>query len=164
MNTLFADEVQVAKETSAGSIPSGGAVTRVNALDWGQIRKDLDEQGSALLPSVLSADECKAVASLYPEESIFRSRVVMGRHGFGRGEYKYFSYPLPDSIAELRTALYPPLAAIANRWNELLGVDLRYPSVHAAYLARCQQAGQGKPTPLLMLPPVTSNRPSGRKE
>ncbi len=86
MNTLFADEVQVARETSASSISSDVAVARVNALDWRQIRKDLDEQGSALLPNVLSADECKAVAFLYPEESIFRSRVVMGRHGFGRGE------------------------------------------------------------------------------
>src|SRR5665213_209658 len=106
MKTLFADEVQIGKETGAASIPFEGAVARVNGLDWRQIGKDLDDQGSALLPGVLSAEECKAVAALYPEESIFRSRVVMGRHGFGRGEYKYFSYPLPRLIEGLRTALY----------------------------------------------------------
>jgi hypothetical protein len=125
MNTLFADEVKLAKGTSAGSIPFEAAVARVNALDWRQIGKDLDEQGSALLPSVLSADECKAVASLYPEESIFRSRVVMGRHGFGRGEYKYFNYPLLPIIHGLRTALYPQLAPVANRWNEAMGIEVR---------------------------------------
>src|SRR5260370_14079177 len=134
MNTLFADEVQLAKGTSAGSIPFEGAVTRVNALDWRQIGKDLDEQGSALLPSVLSADECKAVASLYPEESIFRSRVVMGRHGFGRGEYKYFSYPLLPIIHGLLTALYPQLAPPANRWHEPLGTQRRFPHTHPTFL------------------------------
>jgi hypothetical protein len=150
MNTLFADEVQVAKETNAGSIPFEETVTRVNAFDWRQIRKDLDEQGSALLPNVLSADECKAVASLYPEESIFRSRVVMGRHGFGRGEYKYFSYPLPPIIHGLRTALYPQLAPVANRWNEAMGIEVRYPESHADFIQRCHDAGQLRPTPLLL--------------
>ena len=150
MNTLFADEFQAARETSVGSIPFEGAVTRVNALNWGQIRKDLDEQGSALLPSVFSADECKAVASLYPEESIFRSRVVMGRHGFGRGEYKYFSYPLPPIIHRLRTALYPQLAPVANRWNEAMGTEVRYPERHADFIQRCHDAGQQRPTPLLL--------------
>jgi hypothetical protein len=150
MNTLFADEVQVAREASAGSIPSEGAVTRVNALNWGQIRKDLDEQGSSLLPSVLSADECKAVASLYPEESIFRSRVVMDRHGFGRGEYKYFSYPLVPIIYGLRTALYPQLAPVANHWNEAMGIEVRYPESHADFVRRCHDAGQLRPTPLLL--------------
>jgi uncharacterized protein len=150
MNTLFADEVQIARETSAGSIPFEGAVTRVNALDWHQIRNDLDEQRSALLPQVLSADECKAVASLYPEESIFRSRVVMGRHGFGRGEYKYFSYPLPPIIDGLRTALYPKLAPVANRWNEAMGIEVRYPDSHADFIRRCHDAGQTRPTPLLL--------------
>jgi hypothetical protein len=150
MNTLFGDEVQLAKGTSPGSIPFEGAIARVNALDWRQVGKDLDEQGSALLPSVLSADECKAVASLYPEESIFRSRVVMGRHGFGRGEYKYFSYPLLPIIHGLRTALYPQLAPIANRWNESMGIGVRYPENHADFVQRCHGAGQLRPTPLLL--------------
>jgi hypothetical protein len=150
MNTLFLDEVQLAKGTSVGSIPLEKAIARVNAFDWRQVGKDLDEQGSAMLPSVLTADECKAVASLYPEESIFRSRVVMGRHGFGRGEYKYFSYPLPLVIHGLRTALYPQLAAVANRWSEAMGIEVRYPESHADFIQRCHDAGQSRPTPLLL--------------
>jgi hypothetical protein len=150
MNTLFADEVQLAKGTSVGSIPLEKATARVNAFDWRQAGKDLDEQGSALLPSVLTADECRAVASLYPEESIFRSRVVMGRHGFGRGEYKYFSYPLPLIIHGLRTALYPQLAPVANRWSEAMGIEVRYPESHADFIQRCHDAGQSRPTPLLL--------------
>jgi hypothetical protein len=150
MNSLFPDEVQVAKQTSAGSIPVEGVLARVSALDWRQIGKDLDEQGSALLQGVLSADECKAVASLYSEESIFRSRVVMGRHGFGRGEYKYFSYPLPSIIHGLRTAFYPRLAPVANRWNEAMRVEVRYPESHADFIQRCHDAGQLRPTPLLL--------------
>jgi uncharacterized protein len=90
------------------------------------------------------------LAGLYPSEEGFRSRIVMARHGFGRGEYKYFSYPLPETIATLRAALYPPLAEIANRWNEAMGIDTRYPADHAAYLKRCHKAGQAKPTPLLL--------------
>ena len=150
MNTLFLDEVQLAKGTSVGSIPLEKAIARVNAFDWRQVGKDLDEQGSALLRSVLTADECKAVASLYPEESIFRSRVVMGRHGFGRGEYKYFSYPLPLVIHGLRTALYPQLAAVANRWSEAMGIEVRYPESHADFIQRCHDAGQSRPSPLLL--------------
>ncbi len=150
MNTLFADEVQAARNTSTPSIPSEGAVSRVNELDWRRMGNDLDEQGSALFPGVLSPDECKAVAALYPEESIFRSRVVMGRHGFGRGEYKYFSYPLPSLIEGLRTALYPRLAPVANRWNEAMGIEVRYPENHADFIQRCHDAGQLRPTPLLL--------------
>ena len=150
MNTLFADEIQVAKETAASSIPFEGALARVSALDWQQIGKQLDEQGSALLQGVLSPEECGALAALYPEESIFRSRVVMGRHGFGRGEYKYFHYPLPPLISGLRAALYPRLAPIANRWNEAMGIEVRYPEKHADFLQRCHAAGQLRPTPLLL--------------
>jgi hypothetical protein len=150
MNTLFADEVQVVRETNTDSIPFESAVARVNALDWRQIGKDLDEQGNALLHGVLSADECKAVASLYSEESIFRSRVVMGRHGFGRGEYKYFNYPLPSIIHRLRTALYPRLAPVANRWNEAMEVEVRYPESHVDFVQQCHDAGQLRPTPLLL--------------
>jgi uncharacterized protein len=150
MNTLFADEVQTGTETVAASIPFEKAVARVNGLDWRQIGKDLDEQGSALLQGVLSAEECKAVAALYPEESIFRSRVVMGRHGFGRGEYKYFSYPLPRLIEGLRTELYSRLAPVANRWNEAMGIEVRYPDKHVDFVQRCHDAGQLRPTPLLL--------------
>jgi hypothetical protein len=123
---------------------------RVAAIDWGQAASDLDAQGCAVLKGLLSADECRALAALYPEEAHFRSRVVMGRHGFGRGEYKYFCYPLPALIAELRPNLYAPLCGIANRWNEALGIDISYPESHDAFLRRCHAAGQVRPTPLLL--------------
>ena len=120
-------------------------------LDWRQIGEELDAQGAAILPSMLSAKECSALANSYSRDELFRSRVIMARHGFGRGEYKYFDYPLPEPIAALRTSLYPPLAEIANRWNAALGRDdARYPADHARYLKRCHQAGQTKATPLLL--------------
>jgi uncharacterized protein len=123
---------------------------RVAAVDWSRVAHDLDARGSAMLEGLLSPEECQAVSALYPVEAIFRSRVVMARHGFGRGEYQYFSYPLPDIIAGLRTALYPQLAPVANRWNEAMGIEVRYPDEHAQFIARCHQAGQRKPTPLLL--------------
>jgi hypothetical protein len=150
MNTTFAEEVPTTESHPSGSISADRAVGCVNALDWQQIGRDLDEQGSALLPAVLSAQECQALAALYPQESLFRSRVVMGRHGFGRGEYKYFSYPLPNLIQGLRTALYPRLAPVANRWNTAMGIDIRYPENHQDFLERCHGAGQQRPTPLLL--------------
>jgi hypothetical protein len=150
MNTLFADELATANSEVLGSISAVEAVTRVNGLDWQQIGKNLDEQGSALLQGVLSPGECQALAALYPQESIFRSRVVMGRHGFGRGEYKYFNYPLPDLIQGLRTALYSRLAPIANRWNTAMGIEVRYPENHEDFVRRCHNAGQKRPTPLLL--------------
>jgi hypothetical protein len=128
-----------------GSVPE-----RVKAADWQRVSEDLDAEGSALLERLLSADECRAIASLYPNDDLFRSRVVMGQHGFGRGEYKYFSYPLPDLVVRLRTAVYPHLAPIANRWNELMGVGVHYPESHAEFIERCHHAGQAKPTPLLL--------------
>ncbi|MGY3483579.1 hypothetical protein ACVW1C_001462 [Bradyrhizobium sp. USDA 4011] len=130
---------------TATSIPA-----RVDALDWDQITTDLDGQGCAVLGGLLTPQECDAIATLYPDDSRFRSRVVMGRHGFGRGEYKYFSYPLPDLIAELRPALYARLTATANRWNETMGIEISYPPSHAAFLKRCHDAGQTRPTPLLL--------------
>ena len=130
---------------SPSSIPA-----RVAAIDWEQAEGDLDAQGCAVLKGLLVRDECRALASLYPDDRHFRSRVVMGRHGFGRGEYKYFSYPLPSVIAELRPALYARLCGIANRWNEAMGIDIRYPGDHAAFLKRCHAAGQTRPTPLLL--------------
>jgi Oxygenase, catalysing oxidative methylation of damaged DNA len=138
MNTLSAEQVTT---TKSEVIPADEAVARVNALDWRLIDKDLDEQGSALLPGVLSARECQVLAALYPNDSLFRSRVVMGQHGFGRGEYKYFSYPLPNLIQGLRTALYPRLAPIANRWNAAMEIDVRYPENHQDFLRRCHDAG-----------------------
>jgi uncharacterized protein len=123
---------------------------KIEKIDWDSVSQDLDEQGSAIIDQLLSADECRAIASLYPEDDVFRSKVVMGRHGFGRGEYKYFSYPLPDLIAGLRTAIYPRLVPIANRWNTAMGIDVRYPEKHADFIERCHQAGQVRPTPLLL--------------
>ena len=131
-------------------VPSADIVSRVDALDWAQIERELDAQGCAVLKGVLDPDECRALAALYPDDALFRSRIVMGRHGFGRGEYKYFSYPLPGLIAALRPPLYGRLAGVANRWNEAMGIDIRYPASHAAFLKRCHDAGQTKPTPLLL--------------
>lgn len=123
---------------------------RVEALDWEEVSRGLDAQGSAVLVRLLSPDECCAGAGLYRDEGRFRSRVVMARHGYGRGEYKYFSYPLPQVVADLRSALYRQLAPIANRWNTALGIDVRYPQAHADFLVRCHAAGQVRPTPLLL--------------
>jgi len=120
------------------------------AVDWERVSRDLDARGNAVLEQLIPPDECRAVAALYPDDRMFRSRVVMGRHGFGRGEYKYFDYPLPEPIAALRTALYPHLVATANRWNEAMGIAVRYPAEHAKFVARCHAAGQRKPTPLLL--------------
>lgn len=119
-------------------------------LDWSGVERELDARGSATLASLIPPDECRTLASLYLDESLFRSRVVMARHGFGRGEYQYFRYPLPEPIAELRAAVYRHLAPIANRWNEAMGTAVRYPAEHEEFLARCHAAGQEKPTPLLL--------------
>jgi uncharacterized protein len=123
---------------------------RIAALDWTSMASELDVHGCVTTGALLSAEECAALAQTYSADAPFRSRVIMARHGFGRGEYKYFAYPLPEVVTALRAALYPPLADIANRWNEALGIALRYPRDHAAYLARCHRAGQAKPTPLLL--------------
>ncbi len=131
------------------STPARDIAGRVKALDWERVSKDLDAQGCAMIEGLLTQEECDALAELYPVDGFFRSRVVMGRHGFGRGEYKYFSYPLPNIVAGLRESLYPRLAPIANRWNAAMGIDLRYPDKHADYIARCHARGQLRPTPLL---------------
>jgi hypothetical protein len=119
-------------------------------MDWVRVADDLTSRGSAVLETLLSPGECRAMAALYPEAHHFRSRVIMARHGFGRGEYQYFAYPLPDLIEGLRTALYPRLAPIANQWNERMGIDVRYPATHAEFLGLCHDAGQRRPTPLLL--------------
>lgn len=123
---------------------------RVPALDWSRIGGDLDAYGCAALPALLAPEECAGLSAMYDDESRFRSRITMARRGFGRGEYQYFRYPLPQPVAALRTRLYPHLAIIANRWNEALGLAARYPNEHAEFLARCQGAGQTLPTPLLL--------------
>jgi uncharacterized protein len=123
---------------------------RVETVDWERVSHNLDAHGSATIARLLSSEECETLAALYAQDEMFRSRVVMERHGFGRGEYKYFSYPLPDLIARLRTAIYPYLVQIANRWNSAMDIDTRYPAKHADFIARCHQAGQVKPTPLLL--------------
>jgi hypothetical protein len=125
-------------------------IGRVDGLDWQGIARDLDQQGNAVVKQLLSPEECRAIAGLYSNEDVFRSRVVMERHGFGRGEYKYFSYPLPPLLSELRTAVYPHLVPVANRWNEAMRIDVRYPCNHADFVERCHQAGQTRPTPLLL--------------
>jgi hypothetical protein len=122
----------------------------VAAIDWERVAADLDAQGSAVIERLVGPAQCAALAALYAQSDLFRSRVVMARHGYGRGEYQYFRYPLPDVVAQLRTSLYPHLAAVANRWNESMGVDVRYPPAHAAYLKRCHAAGQTRPTPLVL--------------
>ncbi len=126
------------------------AAERVAALDWERVSHDLDAEGSAPIERLLSPDECRGISGLYPRDDLFRSRIVMGRHGFGRGEYKYFSYPLPGLIRDLRTAVYPLLVPIANRWNTAMGMDVQYPRNHAEFIERCHQAGQARPTPLLL--------------
>jgi uncharacterized protein len=123
---------------------------RVEGYDWSDIARHLDAHGWALLPKLLAPSECQSFASLYPEDDHFRSRVVMERHGFGRGEYKYFAYPLPEKIAALRTRLYARLVATANGWNSAMGIGVRYPEAHAEFVARCHAAGQKRPTPLLL--------------
>jgi hypothetical protein len=123
---------------------------RLHALAWDELAGHLDSHGYAVLPNLLDAGECEALAGLYANPSLFRSRVVMARHGFGRGEYQYFAYPLPPVIGQLRTALYPPLRQIANRWNRAMGIEVEYPAAHADFLARCHRHGQHRPTPLLL--------------
>ena len=142
--------VMIAHAKKVHPLPSSDIATRVDVLDWPQVEADLDAQGCAVLRQLLTPDECRALAALYPDDAHFRSRIVMGRHGFGRGEYKYFAYPLPALIAQLRPALYARLHGIANRWNEAMGIDIRYPAEHAAFLKRCHNAGQARPTPLLL--------------
>jgi len=123
---------------------------RLDVFDWTRIAADLDTRGNSVVAQVLSTAECRTLADLYPQDEHFRSRVVMSRHGFGRGEYKYFATPLPDIVTRLRTALYPRLAPIANHWHEMLKDPVRYPLTHAEFLARCAAAGQTRPTPLLL--------------
>jgi uncharacterized protein len=129
---------------------AGAIAERLNGVAWQRVEADLDAYGGAMLERLFTPEECDAVTAMYPDDAAFRSRILMTRHGFGRGEYKYFRYPLPDLVERLRTELYPRLAPIANRWNEALRIDVRYPERHTEFLQRCHDAGQPRPTPLLL--------------
>jgi len=143
MNTSVISEIR--ENTSIRNIAD-----RVDTLDWERLLAELDAQGCAVIEKLITPDECDALAGLYQKEGIFRNRVLMARHGFGRGEYKYFSYPLPDIVHELRTSIYSRLAPIANRWNQVMGIEVHYPARHADFIKRCHEAGQLRPTPLLL--------------
>ena len=137
--------------TSGDVVAIGSPIdARVQGIDWTRVAADLDAWGWAMLGGILAPAECNAIAGLYEGGGRFRSHIIMARHGFGRGEYKYFAYPLPEILAELRTAIYPRLAPIADRWNEMMGIPVRYPTTHNEFLARCHAAGQSRPTPLLL--------------
>jgi uncharacterized protein len=123
---------------------------RVESLDWAAIATELGTRGCAIAPRLLSAGQCGSLVALYKDDKIFRSRIVMTRHGFGRGEYKYFTYPLPALVAELREAFYPHLVPVANEWNRVMRLDVQYPASHAEFIERCRKAGQVRPTPLLL--------------
>jgi len=123
---------------------------RIAGLDWDRITKEIDQRGWATTGPLLTKEECAALADSYDEDGLYRSRVVMARHGFGQGEYRYFAYPLPDLIQQLRSALYERLVPLANRWRSALGVGEEFPRTHASYLARCHAAGQLRPTPLIL--------------
>lgn len=129
---------------------SNPAIDALRAIDWPTLHASLDACGHAELPGLLTPEACRTLAALYAQRQHFRSRVVMARHGFGRGEYQYFAYPLPAPVEALRTAIYPHLAPLANHWNEAMGVEVRYPPTHAGFLALCHAAGQTRPTPLLL--------------
>ncbi len=136
--------------TQARRVAVPAVQDRIAGLDWSGIAGGLAAQGWAVAAGLLEPDECRQLAGLYDGGGRFRSQVVMARHGFGQGEYKYFAYPLPDLVQELRGTLYPRLAPIANGWNEAMGIETRYPPDHAAFLRRCHEAGQVRPTPLLL--------------
>lgn len=137
----------VAKIAAAGTQSLDGRVAR---YDWDAAGAELDAFGCAVLKTLLTADECQDLASLYQQEQYFRSHIHMARHGFGKGEYRYFKYPLPAIVGGLRTALYARIVPFANAWNERMRIATRYPEAHADYLKTCHAAGQRRPTPLLL--------------
>jgi hypothetical protein len=150
VKTLYESDELSSPEASVRLPNETHAVSQVESLDWHGIVDELNQSGNALLKSILTARDCEALTSLYASDEYFRSRVVMSRHGFGRGEYKYFNYPLPDIVQGLRTSLYKLLAPVANQWNQQMGMDIRYPAKHADFIKRCHKAGQLRPTPLLL--------------
>ena len=139
-----------ARDKTAVPVAIASTAERIQDIDWERVSSDLDARGCATIESLLSAAECDALAALYPEHDRFRTRVVMERHGYGRGEYKYFAYPLPELVAELRSGLYPHLAPIANRWSAALRREAAFPDTLEQFIERCHAAGQRRPTPLLL--------------
>jgi uncharacterized protein len=135
---------------NARTQPAEQTETSLASLDWSGIEASLDASGFAVIRGALSPRHCEELAAGYENNALFRSRIVMARHNFGRGEYQYFKYPLPETVSELRRSLYPRLAPIGNRWNEQMGIAVRYPASHAAFLERCHEAGQLRPTPLML--------------
>jgi hypothetical protein len=150
MGSLLLFPLPIASDTLETPATESAIAKRIDAVDWQRVAASLDAEGHAVMHSMLSPEECASLAAGYAVDEQFRTRVVMARHGYGRGEYKYFAYPLPELVAGLRTALYPRLSDIANRWNEAMGVAIRYPDDHAQFLDRCHRAGQTRPTPLLL--------------
>jgi hypothetical protein len=158
-NVAFHDTLEAAKAAgfrackrcNPDGTSSASIAQRIGAIDWSAVAADLDLQGWAIIPGLLAGPECDQIAGMYAGNgATFRNRVIMGRHGFGQGEYRYFAYPLPPVIDDLRTAIYPRLAPIANQWNGRMGIDMRFPKIHAEFLERCHDAGQRRPTPLLL--------------
>jgi hypothetical protein len=138
------------KQLSVATRQSPGLRERVESLNWSEVAQDLDTCGNAVLPKLLTVEECQRIAILYEKPICFRSRVVMGSHGFGRGEYQYFKYPLPPTVDAVRTLLYARLVPLANRWNETMRIHVQYPQTLAEFLERCHAAAQTRPTPLLL--------------
>jgi hypothetical protein len=141
---------RIAHETRRDAMSATAAVVRPASVDWVIKAQDLDARGWALLPKLITQDQCRQMSALYADNRVFRSRVIMSRHGFGRGEYQYFAHPLPDLVQTLRTTLYPHLVPIANAWWERMGIGVRFPPVHSEFIERCHDAGQARPTPLLL--------------
>jgi len=131
-------------------MPSTKQQSNLDKIDWTKCQADLNSHGNTVIKGLLQAEQCTEIVNLYPHEEKFRKRIVMQNHGYGSGEYKYFSYPLPEIITQLRTAAYPKLAPIANAWNEAMKIDVQFPETHAEFLDRCHKAGQVKPTPLIL--------------
>lgn len=142
MRSLFDPQPAMSTDTVVGR--------RLQAVNWTTLGADLDARGYAVIPQLLAAEACSAISARYDEDALFRSRVVMARHGYGRGEYRYFAYPLPSLVSELRTQVYAQLVLLANRWNQEMGIAVSYPETHAEFIARCHTAGQVRPTPLLL--------------
>jgi uncharacterized protein len=137
--------------TATKQSTTGEAIgTRIEEVDWPCVAASLDAEGYAVIPALLDESQCAEVLGLYDDDAHFRNRVVMERHNYGRGEYRYFAYPLPPLVAALRESLYGPLAVIANRWHEAMRINSRFPASHADYIARCHAAGQRRPTPLVL--------------
>jgi len=142
---------RVGEDVSAAIVDGQAEVSeRIAAIDWEAVARELDAHGCAVIERLMAPEQCRAIAALYGDERLFRSRVVMARHGYGRGEYKYFGYPLPDFVARLRRHLYRRLAPVANRWHEALRIETRFPDTHERFVERCHAAGQTRPTPLLL--------------